>query len=172
MALLQIYTFPDAILKQQAKEVEVFDESLKKLSEDMFETMYDSKGIGLAAVQVAVLKRILVMDIFSGSENLEARTPKVLINPKIIEQKGEIITEEGCLSVVDFTAEVKRFQQIQVQFQNLQGAQVTQEFIDLEAICVQHEMDHLQGILFIDHLSAFKRKLVKKKLAKQAKKNA
>lgn len=172
MALLNIRTFPDPILKQLAKPIEVFDQDLEKLANNMLETMYDSNGIGLAANQVGILKRLVVMDIFSGAEELVNRDPHVFVNPKIVEKTGEVVSEEGCLSVVEFTAEVKRAEQIVLEYQDLKGNEQRLETDGLKAICLQHELDHLKGILFIDHLPLLKQKMVKKKLAKLAEKSA
>ncbi len=173
MALLKIHTFPDPILKQVAKPVTTFDSNLQLLSENMLETMYESKGVGLAATQVAVLKRLLVMDVYSGDEDATKLDPKVLINPEIQEKsEGTVLTEEGCLSVVEFTAEVRRAQKVKVRYQDIDGIFHTEELEDLAAICLQHEIDHLNGILFIDHLPVLRQKLVKKKLTKLAKKSA
>ncbi|MBF0279626.1 MAG: peptide deformylase [SAR324 cluster bacterium] len=172
MALLTVLTFPHPVLKHKAETIEVFDHDLEKLSENMLATMYDSEGIGLAANQVGILKRIVVVDIFSGDEDKSNRDPHVFVNPRIIERSGEILTEEGCLSVIDFTAEVKRSQKIVLEYQDVKGNSHCIEAEDLKAICIQHEIDHLDGILFIDHLSPLKQSIVKKKLTKLAKKSA
>lgn len=172
MALLTVHTFPDPILKQIAKPVERFDAALKKFTDDMLETMYDSNGIGLASNQVGVLKRVVVMDIFSGEEDISLRSPQVFINPVIVEKTGSTMSEEGCLSVVEITADVKRAEHVVVEYQDLQGNKQRWEGGDLGSICIQHELDHLEGILFIDHLSPLKQKMVKKKLLKMAKRSA
>lgn len=172
MALLTVRTFPDPILKQVAKPVQQFDDALKHLTENMLETMYDSKGIGLAANQVGVLKRVVVMDIYSGEEDTSLRDPQVYINPIIIENSGEVCTEEGCLSVPEYVADVKRAEKIIVSYQDVEGKKHTVEANELKAVCFQHELDHLNGILFIDHLSLLKQKMVKKKLTKLAKRSA
>lgn len=176
MALLQVYKFPQPVLKQQAREVTRFDGELKKLAEDMLETMYAEKGIGLAANQVGQLKRLVVLDLRHEEEaeterprTERSRAPQVFVNPRLLEHGGEIITEEGCLSVVEFTAEVKRHQWIRVAYQTLEGEEREESFEDLHAVCLQHEMDHLEGKLFIDHLPPLKRQLVRKRLAKLAK---
>ena len=172
MALLQIHTFPDPILKQVAKPVEVFGSALHKTAENMLETMYASAGIGLAAIQVAILKRLVVVDLKSGSEDESERDPHVFVNPNIVEQSGETISEEGCLSVVEFRAEVKRAERITLEYQDVDGLPQTLEADGLMAACIQHELDHLQGILFIDHLPPLKQKMVKRRLAKQARLSA
>lgn len=172
MALLTVRTFPDPILKQKAKPVEVFDQNLAALAENMLETMYASNGIGLAANQVGILKQMVVVDIFSGDEDLGQRDPHVFVNPKIVQKDGKTAYEEGCLSVEDFTAEVQRAEQITLHYQDVQGQSHQLEAEGLKAICLQHELDHLNGILFIDHLPLLKQKMVKKRLAKLAKKSA
>ena len=150
MALLTVHTFPDPVLKQKALPVDEFDEKLSELAENMLETMYEERGIGLAAVQVAVLKQLVVVDYRSG----------------------ETVSEEGCLSVTEFRAEVKRSESIKLEYQDLQGNPQTLEADGLLSICIQHELDHLQGILFIDHLPLLKQKMVKKRLAKLAREAA
>lgn len=172
MALLQIHTFPDPILKQVAKPVEVFDAALRKTADDMLETMYVSNGIGLAAIQVAILKRLVVVDLMSGSEDESERDPHVFVNPTIVEQSGETLSEEGCLSVVEFRAEVKRAERITLEYQDVTGQPHTLEAEGLMAVCIQHELDHLRGVLFIDHLPPLKQKMVKRRLAKQARLSA
>lgn len=138
----------------------------------MLETMYAENGIGLAAVQVGQLKRLLVMDVPAEEENEEegrgegSVNRRVVVNPEILEQSGEVVTEEGCLSVLDFTAEVTRAERVVVKYQNLKGESITEELDSLEAVCIQHEMDHLAGKLFIDYLPPLKRQMIKKRLAK------
>ena len=134
--------------------------------------MYESNGIGLAANQVGILKRIVVIDIYSGDEDPSNRDPHIFVNPTIVAKSGEVVTEEGCLSVIDFKAEIKRAQQVILEYQDVKGAPHRIEAEDLKAICIQHELDHLDGILFIDHLSPLKQSIVKKKLTKLAKKSA
>jgi peptide deformylase len=184
MSLLQVHTFPDPILSEKAKPVTVFDAELAQLSVDMIDTMYDNKGIGLAANQVAVLRRIIVMDAHQKDEDIDndedgegevqekVRNPTCYVNPVIVDSWGETITEEGCLSVLEFTAEVKRADGILLQWQDLKGKKHEAEFEDIEAVCVQHEIDHLNEILFIDHLSPLKRKMARKKLTKMARRYA
>ena len=170
--LLQIHTFPDPILKQVAQSIEVFDDALRKTADDMLETMYASNGIGLAAIQVAILKQLVVVDLLSGSEDESERTPHVFVNPNITEQSGETISEEGCLSVEEFRAEVKRAERITLEYQDVEGQPHTLVAEDLMAICIQHELDHLRGVLFIDHLPPLKQKMVKRRLAKQVRLSA
>jgi peptide deformylase len=180
MAVLQVLKFPHPVLKQAARPVTRFDEELRLLSENMLETMYAEGGIGLAANQVGQLKRMLVMDLHAEDDEEAApgeperprlarpREPQVFCNPRLLESGGEIVTEEGCLSVVEFTAEVRRASRIVLAWQTLAGEERQQAFEDLAAVCLQHEMDHLAGKLFIDHLPPLKRQLVKKRLAKLA----
>jgi len=167
MAKLNILEFPDPRLTTVAKPVESFDEALKTLLEDMTETMYAARGIGLAATQVNVHKRLLVLDV---SENQDQ--PRVYINPEIVSQSGEQIHEEGCLSVPGIYANVKRAENITVKAQDSDGNIFEEPLAGLHAVCIQHEMDHLVGRLFVDYLSPLKRNLVKKKLEKQRKEAA
>ena len=172
MALLTVHTFPDPVLKQKALPVDEFDEKLSELAENMLETMYEERGIGLAAVQVAVLKQLVVVDLKSGEEDNSLREPRVFVNPRIVDRSGETVSEEGCLSVTEFRVEVKRSESIKLEYQDLQGNPQTLEADGLLSICIQHELDHLQGILFIDHLPLLKQKMVKKRLAKLAREAA
>jgi peptide deformylase len=164
MSKLNILEFPDPRLRTVAKKVEAFDDKLKKLVEDMIETMYDANGIGLAATQVNVHKRLLVLDI-SDEQDL----PKVYINPQITSQQGEQKCEEGCLSVPGIYASVKRAENIHVVAQDVEGNTFEEDLEGLHAICVQHEIDHLEGRLFVDYLSVLKRNRVQKKLEKARK---
>lgn len=168
MALLQVHEFPDPILQQHAMPVTVFDDKLRQLAADMLETMYEERGIGLAANQVAVLKQIVVVDVMAGDEDHGQREPQVLVNPKIVAASGETAIEEGCLSVPEFRAEVPRAEEITVEYQDLEGQPQTLEADGLLAICLQHEFDHLRGRLFIDYLPPLKQRMVKKRLAKLA----
>lgn len=164
MEKLKILEFPDPRLKTVAKAVTEFDDELRKLIEDMVETMYSANGIGLAATQVNVHKRLLVMDISENQDN-----PRVYVNPKILSQSGEQKCEEGCLSVPGVYATVKRADTVHVQAQDGHG-EIFEETLDaLHAVCIQHEMDHLMGKLFVDYLSPLKRNMVRKKLEKQRK---
>ena len=168
MALLQVHEFPDPILQQHAMPVTVFDDKLRQLAADMLETMYEERGIGLAANQVAVLKQIVVVDVMAGDADHGQREPQVLVNPKIVAASGETAIEEGCLSVPEFRAEVPRAEKIKVEYQDLEGQPQTLEADGLLAICLQHEFDHLCGRLFIDYLPPLKQRMVKKRLAKLA----
>jgi peptide deformylase len=161
MSLLQILEFPDPRLRTVAKPVETFDAELAKLVDDMFETMYDAPGIGLAATQVDRHIRLLVLDI---SEDRDA--PKTYINPEIIDSEGEQACEEGCLSVPGIFASVKRADRVRVRAQDTAGTVFEEQAEGLHAVCLQHEMDHLEGKLFVDYLSPLKRQMVRKKLEK------
>jgi len=164
MSKLNILEFPDPRLTTVAGDVEIFDEELRKLVQDMTETMYFANGIGLAATQVNVHKRLLVLDV---SENQEH--PRVYINPQILSSSGEQDHEEGCLSVPGIYANVRRAENITVRAQDLDGNSFEEQLEGLHAVCVQHEMDHLIGRLFVDYLSPLKRNMVRKKLEKQRK---
>jgi peptide deformylase len=164
MAKLNILEFPDPRLKTVAEAVKSFDSELKKLAEDMTETMYSANGIGLAATQVNVHKRLLVLDISEDQDQ-----PRVYINPEIMSQSGEQNHEEGCLSVPGIYASVKRAENITVKAQDIDGKTFEEQLEGLHAVCVQHEMDHLIGRLFVDYLSPLKRNMVRKKLEKQRK---
>jgi peptide deformylase len=164
MAKLNILEFPDPRLKTVAKEVKDFDEALRTFVNDMIETMYSANGIGLAATQVNVHIRLLVLDI---SENQDQ--PRVYINPQILDRCGEQIHEEGCLSVPGIYANVKRAENITVKAQDEHGKFFEEKLEGLHAVCLQHEMDHLIGRLFVDYLSPLKRNMVRKKLEKQRK---
>ncbi len=172
MALLEVHTFPDPVLKKKAAPVTVFDSQLQETADSMLETMYEEKGIGLAAVQVAILKQIVVIDLKSGEEDHSLKEPHVFINPRITDSSGETVTEEGCLSVLDFRAEIQRSEQVRVEYQDLEGQTQEMQADGMMAICLQHELDHLRGILFLDHLPPLRQKMVKKRLAKQAREAA
>jgi len=162
MAKLTILEFPDPRLRTKATPVEVVDDALNALIDDMFETMYTAPGIGLAATQVDVHKRLLVCDVSSNQDE-----PYALINPEIIEKDGVTVTEEGCLSVPGYYEEVKRAEHIRVRFLNRQGEEEELEAEGLLAVCIQHEMDHLLGKLFVDYLSEAKRTRIRKRLEKE-----
>jgi len=164
---LKIYTYPDAVLRITTEPVENIDGDIQKLIDGMGETMYGAPGIGLAANQVGEKKRILVYDLTPKDE---ARNLSVIINPEIVLAEGDIIHEESCLSVIDFAAEIKRHAKIKVRGVNRDGDPVDIEAEGLLAVCLQHEIDHLNGTLFIDHISSIKRALYKKKLTKMLKK--
>jgi len=162
MAIREIVEFPDPRLRTKAQPVTVFDADLKRLVADMFETMYEAPGIGLAATQIDVHRQLLVLDV---SE--EKNAPLVVINPRIVQSEGKQVYQEGCLSVPGIFADVERAERIRVEAQDVDGKPVTIEADGLLAVCIQHEMDHLLGKLFVDYLSPLKRELVRKKLAKQ-----
>jgi peptide deformylase len=167
MAIRTILEYPDQRLRTRAQPVTQFDAELGQLIDDMFETMYAAPGIGLAATQVDVHKRLLVIDIS------EARNePLVFINPEILSREGVAETEEGCLSVPGIFDEVKRAAKVRVRFQDRTGAVVERDFEGVLAVCVQHEMDHLEGKLFVDYLSDLKRQRIRKKLEKERKQRA
>jgi peptide deformylase len=172
MALLPIIETPDPRLRVISKPVETFDAELKTLVADMFETMYDAPGIGLAAIQVGVAKRILVIDLQEPDpEDEEGKTvirdPRVFINPVFSDFSEEhSVYQEGCLSVPEQYAEVTRPAEVTVDWQDEDGKHHQERMTGLMATCIQHEHDHLEGILFIDHLSRLKREMVLKKLAK------
>ena len=172
MAILEIYTFPDPILRKQTKAVTVFDHELKTTTQSMLETMYVSSGIGLAAIQAGILKQIIVVDLKSGEEDITQREPHVFINPKIVKQSGTTFSEEGCLSVIEFRGEIQRAEKIIVEYQDVTGKLQKMEAEEMMSICLQHEIDHLNGVLFIDHLPLLKQKIVKKRLTKLAKAEA
>ena len=175
MAIRPIFETPDPVLRQISKPVEVFDDALKALISDMFETMYHAPGIGLAAVQVGEPVRLLVMDLQENEdpedpESPIVKDPRVFINPEILSASDhEVPYTEGCLSVPDQYAEVMRPDRIKARWKDENGKSHEQELDGLLAVCLQHEMDHLEGVLFIDHLSKLKRDMVLKKLAKQRK---
>ncbi|MEE2599095.1 MAG: peptide deformylase [SAR324 cluster bacterium] len=169
MAILEIYTFPDQILRKKAETVTVFDRELERTVQSMLETMYVSSGIGLAAIQAGILKQIIVIDLKSGEEDKSLREPNVFINPKIVTQSGTTVSEEGCLSVIDFRGEIQRAEKITVEYQDVTGEIQKMEAEEMMSICLQHEIDHLNGVLFIDHLPLLKQKMVKKRLKKLAK---
>ncbi|PZO91920.1 MAG: peptide deformylase [Sphingomonas sanxanigenens] len=169
MAILPIIETPDPRLRIISKPVETVDDELRALIADMFETMYDAPGIGLAAIQVGVPKRLLVMDLQEPEEEggEAVRKPRVFINPEILEESEETQPySEGCLSVPDQYAEVLRPAVIRAKWLDEHGKAYEETLDGLLAVCLQHEMDHLEGILFIDHLSKLKRDMLLKKLAK------
>jgi peptide deformylase len=163
MPILEILHYPDSRLRNQAKPVEIFDKSLAELVDSMLETMYHSSGIGLAATQVAVSKRIIVIDVSESRDQ-----PLCLINPEIIEHEGEEESEEGCLSVPAIYEKVSRAEKIKLKAQDKEGSKIELEADGVLAVCIQHEIDHLDGKLFIDYLSGLKRQRIRKKLEKEA----
>ena len=162
MAKLTILEFPDPRLRKKAAPVDVVDDELRTLIDDMFETMYAAPGIGLAATQVDVHRRLLVADVSADKDD-----PHVFINPEILEKDGVTVTEEGCLSVPGYYEEVKRAEHIRVRYLDREGREAEGEFEGLLAVCIQHEIDHLDGKLFVDYLSEAKRTRIRKKLEKE-----
>ncbi len=167
MAILDILKFPDPRLRNRAKPVSEVDENVRKLAADMLETMYDAPGIGLAAIQVGVALQVVVIDISEDRDD-----PLVLINPEILEAEGEEEMEEGCLSVPGFYDTVKRAEKVKLRAMDLEGREFTRDLDGLLAVCVQHEIDHLHGKLFVDYLSRLKRERIRKKLEKEARTRA
>ena len=164
MSLLSILTFPNPVLRTKAENVTEFTPELTPLITDMVETMYDAPGVGLAAPQIGESIRLIVLDI---SENEDEKNSMVMVNPEITNQEGKQVDEEGCLSVLDLTASVKRSQRVTVSYQDAEGTPQELTAEGRFAIVLQHEIDHLDGVLFIDHLSTLKRTLYKKKIKKQ-----
>lgn len=185
MSKLKIYTFPDLVLAQKASPIDRVEKSMHKLADDMLETMYHAPGIGLAANQVGILQRILVIDTDYDYEDLEEgqtppegvevagsgiiknRKPRIIINPQIVLKEGSISFSEGCLSVPEYSAEVKRAEKIKIEYQDIDGLTKTLSADGLLAVAIQHEMDHLDGKLFIDRLGPLKKDMVKKQLRKE-----
>jgi peptide deformylase len=178
--MLPIYTYPEPVLAQVAKNVEVFDERLEKLVKDMLYTMYHAPGIGLAAPQVGISERLFVVDVEYDREEIEEAngntrmefsnlSPMVFINPVFSKKEGSTIFKEGCLSVPEVYEEVTRSERVLVEYQDLKGNHCSLEADELLAICLQHENDHLDGIVFIDRLSPLKKKFFKTKLIKEKK---
>ena len=161
MAILDILHFPDPRLRREAKPVKEVDKAIHRLVDDMFETMYDAPGIGLAAPQVNVSKRIVVVDVSEGRDS-----PLCLINPNIVERRGDEEMEEGCLSVPGVYETVHRAEWVRVEAIDRDGKPFQLETDGLLAVCIQHELDHLRGKLFVDYLSSLKRQRIRKKLEK------
>jgi peptide deformylase len=167
MALRDILVVPDPILKKVSARVDVVDDELRALMDDMLETMYAAPGIGLAAIQVGVAKRVIVMDL---ARQDEPPAPQFFVNPEILWASEETAPyEEGCLSVPEIYDEVERPARVKIRYQTYNGETVEEDAEGLYAVCIQHEMDHLDGVLFIDHLSRLKREQAVKKVKKQAK---
>ena len=167
MPILEILHYPDTRLRTMAKAVKEVDDEIRKIADDMLETMYEAPGIGLAATQVNVHKRIIVIDVTEDRSD-----PLVLINPEIIEAEGEESMDEGCLSVPGVYENVTRADQVRVRALGLDGNPFELEADGLKAVCIQHEIDHLDGKLFVDYLSNLKRQRIRKKLEKEAKSRA
>ena len=167
MALREIIILPDKRLRLVSEPVQTNDPELRRLVDDMFETMYEAPGIGLAAIQIGVAKRVIVMDLAKKDDPKE---PRVFVNPQVLWRSDEKnLYEEGCLSIPEFYEEVERPAKVRVKFLDLAGAAQELEASGLMATCLQHEIDHLDGVLFIDHISKLKRDRVIKKFAKAAK---
>jgi peptide deformylase len=185
MAKLKIFTFPDTVLAQKAKPIERVEKAYFKLADDMLETMYEAPGIGLAANQVGILERILVLDTEYEYEELpegeappagaevvgggiiQNRKPQIIINPEIIHREGSILFAEGCLSVPEYSAEVKRAEKLKLRYRDIDGVERELSAEGLLAVAIQHEMDHLDGKLFIDRLNPLKKEMVRKKLRQE-----
>ena len=167
MALRTILEYPDPRLRTRAQPVTRFDAALGALIDDLFETMYAAPGIGLAATQVDVHQRVIVIDI-----SPERKEPLTIINPQILAREGEASTEEGCLSVPGIFDEVKRASKIRLRAQQRDGTPFESDYEDILAVCIQHEMDHLEGKLFVDYLSDLKRERIRKKLDKERRERA
>jgi peptide deformylase len=179
--ILPIHTFPDPVLKKVAQEVTEFNDELKELCKNMLYTMYYAPGIGLAAPQVGISKRIFVLDVDydrdetsegSGEYEYSNFNPMIFINPVFRDEDGEIIYQEGCLSLPGIYEDVKRFEHLVVDYQDTDGNKHSLEANELLAICIQHENDHLNGIVFIDKLSSLKRNMLRKKLIKEKQRKA
>ena len=167
MAVLKVLSFPDKRLRTKAEPVKTVDDKVRAIMDDMLETMYEAPGIGLAATQVDIHQQIVVIDI---SE--EKDSPLYLVNPEITAKAGKKISEEGCLSVPEYYAEVERAETVTVTALGYDGKSFELDAEELLAVCIQHEMDHLKGKLFVDYLSPMKQQRVKKKLEKMAKQGA
>ncbi len=166
MAKREIIILPDAMLRQVSKPVEAVDSDIRQLADDMLETMYDAPGIGLAAIQIAIPKRLLVLDV---AKEDQPKDPQVFINPEIVWSSEEkAVYQEGCLSIPEYYEDVERPEKVRVKFLDREGRECELEADGLLATCLQHEIDHLNGVLFIDHISRLKRERVIKKFTKQA----
>jgi peptide deformylase len=165
MAILPILTIPDPILRKKAKPIERVDAELRRLVDDMLATMYEAPGIGLAAPQLGILRRLIVMD---PAKDEAPKSPIVMVNPEILERSQEMrVHDEGCLSIPDFTAEIERPAKTRVSYVDPQGKKKEAELEGIWSTLVQHEIDHLNGVLFIDYLSRLKRDMVVRKFTKQ-----
>jgi peptide deformylase len=167
MARLTILEYPDPRLRTRAEPITTFDAELGRLVDDMFETMYAAPGIGLAATQVDVHRRLVVIDV-----SKEQNEPQVFINPEVVARDGVEVMEEGCLSVPGIFEEVERADRVRVRAQDRHGVTFERDLDGITAVCLQHEMDHLQGKLFVDYLSELKRERIRKKLDKDRKERA
>ncbi|WP_374657831.1 peptide deformylase [Phenylobacterium sp.] len=166
MAIREILVVPNPVLKQVSQPVDKVDDDLRALMDDMLETMYDAPGIGLAAIQIGVPKRVIVMDLAGPDEE---KAPRYFVNPEILWASEDTAPyEEGCLSIPEIYDEVERPARVKLKYLNYQGDEVIEDAEGLFAVCIQHEMDHLEGVLFIDHLSRLKRDRAVAKVKKQA----
>lgn len=176
MAIRPLVTIPDPILKQVSEPIGTIDDSVAALAKDMLDTMYDAPGIGLAAVQIGVPTRLVVVDLSKpkeGEEVVTEKNPLVLVNPEIVWASDETrVHEEGCLSIPEYYEEVERPDRVRVRYQDLAGETREIDADGLMATCLQHEIDHLNGVLFIDHLSRLKRERVTKKFAKASRRDS
>ena len=164
MSIQKIYKYPDPVLRKKTEKITSFDKDLQNLVEDMVETMYDAPGIGLAAPQIGQSVKLIVVDITEDPEGEKKYMP--MINPEIIVHEGKQLDEEGCLSVPELTANVNRYKEITVSYQDLEGNVRELSTENRFAVVLQHEIDHINGVLFLDHLSSLKRSLYKKKVKK------
>jgi peptide deformylase len=171
MALREVLQFPDKRLRRVSKPIGEITDAIRTLAADMLEVMYDEPGIGLAAPQVGEAVRLVVVDTEWREEDAE-RNPLVLVNPEIVSREGEIVWTEGCLSVPDFEAEVERSEKVQLRARDLDGRELVIDAEGLRAVCFQHEIDHLDGVLFIDRISRLKRNLYVRKRRKQLREEA
>jgi peptide deformylase len=170
MTIKPLIILPDPLLRQVSAPIERVDSDIRRLADDMLETMYDAPGIGLAAIQIGVPRRMLVIDV---SREGEEKTPLVFVNPQIVRSSDDrSVYEEGCLSIPDYYAEVERPASVTVSYLDREGKEQTVTADGLLATCLQHEIDHLNGVLFIDHISRLKRDMVIKKFTKAAKAKA
>ena len=170
MAIREIIIMPDKQLRLISKPVEKVTSEVRKLADDMFETMYDAPGIGLAAIQIAVPLRLITMDIAKKDDEEDGKKPRVFINPEVISASEELsVYEEGCLSIPEYYEEVERPATVRIRYMDLDGKTIEEEASGLFATCIQHEIDHLNGVLFVDYLSKLKRDRVLKKFTKLAK---
>ena len=170
MSVLPIVTVPDPLLRLISQPVERVDDDVRKLMDDMLETMYLAPGIGLSAIQVAVPRRIVIVDV---AREEEPRAPHILVNPKIVWSADETVTsEEGCLSLPDHFADVERRASVELEFVDYHGASQSLRVEGVLATCIQHEIDHLDGLLFVDHISALKRNMILRKLKKAKRQEA
>ncbi len=168
MALREVLKFPDKRLREASVRIEEVTDEIRELAADMLDVMYDEPGIGLAAPQVGEALRLVVVDTEWTDEDAD-RNPFVLVNPEIVESSGKIVWTEGCLSVPDFEADVERFETVVIRASDLDGNEVSVDASELQAVCFQHEIDHLDGKLFIDRISRLKRSLYTQKRKKQLK---